>query len=78
MLEKEPTTYRIAAHFMPAIINDDTTGLEAGEEKELDEFMRTIGYGVWACDDDEPQFAQDEVTGLWADCFEVKFYARYK
>lgn len=75
MLEKEPTIYRIAAHFMPAIINDDTTGLEAGEEKELDEFVKAIGYGVWHCDTDELlEFVQDEVTGLWADCFEVKFY----
>lgn len=74
MLEKEPTIYRIAAHFMPAIINGDTTGLEAGEEKELDAFLQWVGVGVWDCDDDEPQFTQDEVTGLWADCFEVKFY----
>lgn len=75
MIEKEPTVYRIAAHFLPAIINGDTTGLEDGEEKELDEFLERVGAGVWACDSDELlEFVQDEVTGLWADCFEVNFY----
>lgn len=73
MLEKEPTTYYIAAHFMPAIINGDTTGLEAGEEKDLDAFLHWVGVGVWDCDD-EPQFVRDEVTGLWADCVKAKFY----
>lgn len=73
MLEKEPTTYRIAAHFCAAIINDDTTGLEAGEEKELDAFLQWVGVGVWDCEG-EAQLVQDEVTGLWADCIEAKFY----
>jgi hypothetical protein len=71
----EQETYMIATHFMSAIINGDVTGLEENEDAELDRFLQSVGHdGVWDCDDDQAQFAQDEVTGLWADCLEVKFY----
>ena len=74
MLEKEPTTYRIAGHFIVAMINGDTTGLEDKEEAELNAFLEGLGAGVWDCDDAELDFTQDEVTGLWAECFNCKFY----
>lgn len=75
---KEPIEYKIAVYFLTAIINGDTSGLEDGEEAMLDAFLQSVGVGVWDCDSSEPQFAQDEVTGLWGDCVEVKFYEDIK
>lgn len=70
---REPIEYTIGEHFLPAIINGDYSGLEDEEEGMLNAFLQSIGTGTWDCGD-EVGFALCEVTRLWGDCVEVKFY----
>lgn len=68
----------IAAHFLPAIINDDYTGLSDPEAAELDAFLMTFSAlpDLFITTDsfDEPSFAVDAVTRLHADCYTVRFH----
>lgn len=67
----------IAAHFLPAIINADYTGLSDPEAAELDAFLMTFSALpdlTISTADDEPSFAVDAVTRLHADCHTVRFY----
>jgi hypothetical protein len=67
----------IAAHFLPAIINADYTGLSDPEAAELDAFLMTFSALpdlTISTADDEPSFAVDAVTRLHADCYTVRFY----
>ena len=67
----------IAAHFLPAIINADYTGLSDPEAAELDAFLMTfcaLPDLTISTADDEPSFTVDAVTRLHADCYTVRFY----
>ena len=65
--------YTIASHFMPAIINDDESGLSDKESKQLDKFMKDLPVkGHWSMDDEESHFATDAITGLKSDCVKAK------
>jgi hypothetical protein len=70
---KEPIEYKIASFYLPAIINGDYSGMEDEEEGMLNAFLQSVGTGVWSSGD-EVGFALCEVTGLWSDCLEAKFY----
>lgn len=67
----------IAEHFLPALINDDYTGLSDPEAAELDAFLLTFAALpdlTISTADDEPSFAVDAVTRLHANCYTVRFY----
>lgn len=67
----------IAEHFLPALINDDYTGLSDPEAAELDAFLMTfcaLPDLTISTADDEPSFAVDAVTRLHANCYTVRFY----
>ena len=67
----------IAEHFLPALINDDYTGLSDPEAAELDAFLMTfcaLPDLTISTADDEPGFAVDAVTRLHANCYTVRFY----
>jgi hypothetical protein len=67
----------IAAHFLPALINDDYTGLSDPEAAELDAFLMTfcaLPDLTISTADDEPSFAVDAVTRLHANCYTIRFY----
>lgn len=67
----------LAAHYLAALVNDDYTGLDDDEAADLNAFMRdyyrledmtisTVG--------EEPHFTIDAVSGLYADCYTIRFY----
>lgn len=67
----------IAGHYLPAMINDDYSGLSDDEADELNAFMVTFSALpdlTISVVDDESQFAVDAVSGLHADCYTVRFY----
>lgn len=74
----------LAAHWLPALINADYTGLSDDEAAELDAYMLTfcaLPDLTISTADDQSQFAVDAVSRLHADCYTVRFYftnhARY-
>ena len=61
--------YNIADHWLPALVNADFSGLEAGELEELEAFSKSLpGSGHWDFADDYPDFRIDDVSGLFANC----------
>lgn len=62
--------YRIGAHFLSALINNDYTGLDDKEEDTLRFFIRQVqkqwGIGHWSVSDDGEEFAMCMVSGLMA------------
>ncbi len=68
--------YRIAAHYLPALINGDYTGMTDAEEREFTDFLESIDRRVthWDVTDYGDNFARCEVTGLHADCATVRAY----
>lgn len=64
-------TYTIGAHFLPALINGDETGLTRQDQRQLAEFAATLpaGAGHWSCgDSDEFDFARCDITDLMSGC----------
>ena len=70
-------TVRIAQHWLPVLVNGDTSHLEANEEHQIEQWLAarfpdhnclTWDYG------DESISARDSVTGLQADCVEVRVH----
>ena len=67
----------LAAHWLPALINADYTGLSDDEAAELDAYMLTfcaLPDLTVTTADEQPQFAVDAVSRLHADCYTVRFY----
>jgi len=67
----------IAGHYLSALINADYSGLSDDEAAELDAFMNA--HNRWqdltiTVIDEEPSFAVDAFSGLYADCYTVRFY----
>lgn len=75
----EKYDYQIAEHYLPALINADVTGLEPGEDLDLDTFVAWVqsehgAEGHWACpSDDSPDFRMCEVSGLMSNCQTVSY-----
>lgn len=63
----------VAGHWLPALINDDITGLSDNEEKELDGWLDNLPEGAYITTgpDQEPSFEKDDITGLMAECYQV-------
>jgi hypothetical protein len=69
-------TISISGHFLPALINDDPSGLSVEDSKAL--IRWTISNPLLAAGildvKGEPSFERDIVTGLLSDCYEVDVY----
>jgi len=67
--------YDIGVHFLSAMINNDYSGLEDDEEKQLNDFLDglPVKNGVWDCADDV-DFVRCEVSGLYNDCIAVRLW----
>jgi hypothetical protein len=65
-MQFETYTYTISTHFLPALINADSTGLNDIEDVQLLEFERSLpGTGHWNCDDSENfDFARCDITHM--------------
>ena len=65
--------YNISGHWISAIINNDYTGLEEREGKQLNQFMDSLPViGHWDINDDNPSFRIDDISGLYSDTYSVK------
>lgn len=68
--------YTIGAHFLPALINDDYSGLYDDEQPILDEWLESNSMrgSHWAVEDDSERFATCEISGLSNQCAIVRQY----
>lgn len=69
-------SYTIAGHYLTAIINDDYTGLSDAESSQIARFLseaNNLPDATWQVEDGH-HFATCEISGLYADCYEVKLY----
>lgn len=67
----------LAAHYIPALVNADYSGLDDDEAADLDVFMRDywkLPDATLDITDKETYFAVDEVSGLHADCYTCRIY----
>jgi len=68
----------VAAHYAPAIINGDVTGLDDREESQLDAFLESLtegnapGHFDIVCT--EPTFTTCAVTHLQAECVTLVYF----
>jgi len=73
----EKYEYQIGSHFIAALINGDTSGLDDAEAEALDGFERdTIanhGAGHWSIDNLVSNFVVCEITGLLSECITAKY-----
>ena len=72
-------THRIGSHFLPALINDDWTGLDEGDAALLESWFdwatddwtdsdgNTWTFAHWGDAHDHDEFAECEVTTLHGD-----------
>lgn len=68
-------TYRIPAHYICALVNDDWSGLSEEDEKELNEWLQRENPGYCCYPDGEPFFTHghDINRNQGADCYDVVF-----
>jgi len=69
-------TVNIAGHFLPALINDDTTGLSVEDSKALIRWtfrIPLLAAGIFDVKG-ELNFERDAITGLLSNCYEVDVY----
>jgi hypothetical protein len=65
-------TYTIAQHYACAVINEDWTGLDDQEAKELSDWLDSLREGYLVIiDDSEKEFARCDVSGLRASTIDI-------
>jgi hypothetical protein len=70
--------YSIADHFLSAIVNNDYSGLEDSEEKQLKAFLdyvysnTAIVNSAWDWEENDTDYTRCEVCNLYANCALVK------
>ena len=71
----EYDTYSIAEHWITAIEYGDYSGLEYGEEAELEAFLSSLPCGplCWSWSH-YVAFSRDAISGLMADCVEARLW----
>jgi len=68
--------YKIGEHFMPAIINDDFTGLDDSEAATLNEWLdnNDMRASHWVIEDDNENYCECEISGLVNRCVVARLY----
>jgi hypothetical protein len=70
----EQYTYRIPAHYICALVNDDWSGLSEEDEKELREWIEKEQPGYCTAPNDEPFFCHtNDINQLGDNCYDVIF-----
>lgn len=73
-MQFETYTYTIGAHFLPALINGDESGLSLEEQNLLAGFDANLpGAGHWDYDESE-HFARCDIGGLHASVVDCRYY----
>lgn len=72
--------YYVSEHWLPAIFNDDFSGLDDDDETILRDFLTSVqnecGHGHWSWPDDEMEdFTRCEVSNLHAYCLKLTYNA---
>lgn len=62
--------FDVCTHYLSALINDDYSALDDDDDKLLRDWIKenVPAYSTIDCDDDEPSFKRDDISGLMADC----------
>ena len=71
--------FNIAEQYLPALVNDDFSGLSEDEAKEIDNFIiwglkQLPDMTIAIIEDEAKKFCEDDVSGLFAECYTVRFY----
>lgn len=70
--------YTISETFSSALINQDISGLDDNEERQLDAFLDSAPQGLIAgtfvIEDGEPSFERCDICNLHADCVTLRLY----
>jgi hypothetical protein len=71
--------FKIAGHWLPALVNDDFTGLSDAEANLVEDWIyphlkQLPDMTVAVLFDEGRGFAEDEISGLYADCYAVRLY----
>ena len=68
-------TYHISGHFLSPLINGDLSGLDTQEEADLGAWVDSLPVtGHFDVISEEGNFRECDITGLHADCYEVRLY----
>lgn len=75
-MQFETYTYTIGAHFLPALINGDESGLDLQEQNLLSSFDANLpGAGHWSYGDaDTFDFARCDITDLMSACVVCQYH----
>jgi len=82
MSDFQEIDFTVATHFIPAIINEDWTGLDEGEVLELTTFLTRHdqqGVHAWVVKaiDNEPELATCEISNLFSECETLTLLTNY-
>lgn len=70
--------YTISETFSSALINQDHSGLDDNEERQLDTFLESVPQGLIAgtfvIEDGEPSFERCDICDLHANCVTLRLY----
>ena len=74
-LSFEQYEYRIASHYLPALINGDESCLTDAESDMLNAFLSSLqpGHGHWGYADDS-SFGKCEVSDIYADIVICQYF----
>ena len=73
-MEFESYFYTVSSHFLPAMVNDDYSGLSNEESRQLMKFISVLpGKGHWSIEETESYFGKCEVTNLASDVVNVQW-----
>lgn len=79
-MQFQTEAYRVAEHFVCAIINGDNTALEDDELDQLDDFIDDVTSGKrlghFSVEPQEAEFALCDICGLGAMCVTVFYHFR--
>lgn len=68
--------YTIAAHWVCPLEYADYSDMTDQEADILAAFLLSLpGPGHWDWPDDSPEFAMDEISGLYAECYRATYHA---
>jgi hypothetical protein len=67
--------YNIAGHWLSALINNDYSGLEEHEIKQINIFTDSLpARFTWDIDEDSENYRIDEVSGDYAETYRARLY----
>ena len=73
---KHIDTLTIVSAYLPALINDDYSGLSDLDCEIVEVYAKSLpNYAILDTKDRETEFAICDLCGMWGDCVQVDVYA---